>query len=84
MGQGAIRTDDGLMAASNSQFAEAVGCTVSAASRLRNGMRKPSLAMMIRIARAYNIEMEDMAKAVEESTETFGRLLRERVFEAGR
>lgn len=47
---------------SNSELARALGCHLTAASRLRSGRRRPSLDMAVKVVRTFNL---DGAKAFE-------------------
>lgn len=64
----------------NQQFADAIGCHHSMASRLRAGLRLPSVATMARISREFGIPIETLVAAHEKGAEDFGLLLRQRVF----
>lgn len=66
----------------NQEFADSIGCTVSMASRLRNGKRSPSVDTMWKIHKAHRISMEDLGVAAAQGQDMFGKLLRERVFGA--
>lgn len=71
-------------ATSNTDFARRVGVHYTMASRLRNGRRVPSAATLTSIKRAFGIHGADsdaMMLALEEGQESFGKWLRENVFE---
>lgn len=70
------------MAVSNTEFARAVGCHYTLSSRLRNGHRLPSVEMLNRIRRAYNLDADEMLAAYEAGSNQFARYLREHIFEA--
>lgn len=63
----------------NQEFADRIGCHFTMASRLLNGQRFPSLALMQRIHDEYGISMSAMLKARTQSTEVFGVLLRAKI-----
>jgi len=67
----------------NPEFAGAVGISESMASRLLNGHRLPSVAVMNSIARAYGIPIADLATAHAKGSTAFGKLLRDRVERPG-
>jgi transcriptional regulator with XRE-family HTH domain len=70
------------------EFAERVGIHFTTASRLRNGQRVPSTALLARIAREFDIKGEDLLTMIQTVDETlpgvsavrFGAWLREHVF----
>ena len=67
------------MATSNQEFAQRVGCHVSTASRLKRGKKMPSTSMLIKISRAYEIPMDDLARAYSEGPDQLGDLIRDRI-----
>lgn len=64
----------------NDELAEALDISFSMASRLRNGHRYPSAALMIRMARVFGIPLEEIAAARERGLEAFGEFMRARVY----
>jgi hypothetical protein len=64
----------------NDVFAEKVGCDFTTASRLRNGNRKPSFDLFLRITRAFELDRMDALTAYEAGQESFGQYLRDNVF----
>jgi transcriptional regulator with XRE-family HTH domain len=67
---------------SNNEFAKAVGCHYTLSSRLRNGHRRPSVEMLNRIRKAYDLDADDLLSAYEAGPEDFAQYLRRHVFEA--
>lgn len=65
----------------NEQFGERVGVHFTMASRLRNGMRLPSVTTLSNITREFNLDPQDALEAYRGGAEAFGRFLRERVFD---
>jgi transcriptional regulator with XRE-family HTH domain len=66
----------------NVEFAERVGCDFTTSSRYRNGQRVPSYPMLLRIAKAFDLDPMPLVKACSQGPEAFGRLIRKQVFEA--
>lgn len=64
----------------NQEFADAIGCHHSMASRLRSGSRLPSIDLMERISQEFQIPITELLSARREGAEEFGRVLRDRVF----
>lgn len=67
----------------NKEFAARVGVTVSYASYLKSGSRSPSADVLIRIIRAFKLEPDEVAVAMDrfqEGPDAFGRFLRETLF----
>lgn len=73
------------MAVSNHEFAERVGCDFTTASRYRNGLRVPSARMLARIMKMFPFTESDVYELWEaldeEGGASFGRWLREKVFD---
>jgi transcriptional regulator with XRE-family HTH domain len=65
----------------NIEFANAVGCDETMASRLRNGQRCPSVALLDRIHRVYGLSLEELIAAHKQGPNAVGRLLRRKVFD---
>jgi transcriptional regulator with XRE-family HTH domain len=70
------------MGVSNNEFARAVGCHFTLSSRLRNGHRRPSVEMLNRIKKAYDLDADEMLSAYEAGTQEFAEYLRKNIFEA--
>jgi transcriptional regulator with XRE-family HTH domain len=70
------------MPVNNHQFADAVGCNYTMASRLRSGNRRPSADMLARICRAYNLDEGEALRKHAEGPEALSAWLREKVFNA--
>lgn len=64
----------------NEAFAQATGCTFTMASRLRNGRRLPSAALLIRIMDAYDLDAEEILLAHQGGPEIFGQYIRKMVY----
>lgn len=69
------------MPVNNHQFADAVGCNYTMASRLRSGHRMPSANMLARICRAYNLDEGEALRKHAEGAEALSAWLREKVFD---
>lgn len=70
----------------NAEFAEAVGCHHSMASRLRAGKRVPSAGLLARIVEAFPLTPEETARMFEslqeeDAAQAFGRWLSDTVFD---
>lgn len=65
----------------NEQFGEKVGVHFTMASRLRNGMRLPSVNTLRRIVNEFDLSLDEAVTAHERGSAEFGRFLREKVFE---
>lgn len=68
------------MALSNQQFADRVGCDFTTASRLRNGQRRPSVALMTRISEEFGLPLDELVDAHNQGPKAFGKLLTLKVF----
>lgn len=64
----------------NEKFGELVGCHFTTSSRLRNGERLPSLNMMTKIQKAFDLPYDDLMSAYEGGAAVFGRYLSVKVF----
>jgi transcriptional regulator with XRE-family HTH domain len=69
------------MAMSNRQFAEAVGCDITTASRYRNGHRLPGVRLMRRIRDVLGVDQAEIERLWDAGPEAFSAFLREHVFE---
>jgi transcriptional regulator with XRE-family HTH domain len=65
----------------NSDFADAVGCSESMASRLRSGRRRPSAELRDRIVLVYKLDPMQAIQAYSDA-DTFGSFLRQHIFES--
>lgn len=65
----------------NEQFGERVGVHFTMASRLRNGMRLPSVGTLRRIVKEFDLDVNEALGAHGKGSAEFGRYLRKRVFE---
>jgi hypothetical protein len=65
----------------NGAFGDAIGVTNSYASYMRNGHRKPSAELLIKIILTFELEPVPAMRAYQEGTEAFGVFLRETVFD---
>lgn len=70
------------MPVNNHQFAAAVNCNYTMASRLRSGNRMPSARMLMRICRAYDLDEGEALRKHAEGPEEFSAWLRAEVFDA--
>jgi len=64
----------------NDTFAARVGCHYSYASRLKNGERLPSVAMLYRIIEAFGLNEHDALIAYRNGSGSFSSFLRTHVF----
>ncbi len=64
----------------NEDFAERVGVTESYASYLRNGQRRPSGDLLVKIILAFELDPVAAMKAYQEGGTEFGTYLRDHVF----
>jgi transcriptional regulator with XRE-family HTH domain len=64
----------------NQAFGERIGRTASYVSYLRNGKRKPSFGLFVKILDAFDLETTPAMRALEGGSESFGRYLNEHVF----
>jgi hypothetical protein len=60
-----METDDKPTAPTNLEVAVQIGLTHSAVSRIRSGVRLPSVPVMAQIARAYGWSVEDQVQSRE-------------------
>jgi len=60
----------------NREIGEQIGCTHSAVSRIRRGVRLPSFALARRIGEVYDIPLDDLVNAFEMGPARFGELFR--------
>lgn len=67
--------------ATNSEFAGAVGCHFTTASRIRNGERMPSAAMFARIIEAYGLDPVEAWSTYARGRPVTADYLKHRVFE---
>lgn len=65
----------------NEQFGERVGVHFTMASRLRNGMRLPSVSTLRKIVDEYDLDINEALAAHGKGSAEFGRYLRDHVFE---
>lgn len=65
---------------SNVDFGRAVGVHFTTASRYRTGDRVPSTKAAQRIAEAYNLDANDLLRAIRDGGPAFGHYLRMNVF----
>lgn len=68
----------------NEQFGGRVGCSESMASRLRSGKRRPGPDLLFAIMREFDLDRDATEKAFLEGKASFGKLLRETVFQPPR
>lgn len=73
--------NDSRVRVTNDVFAERTGCDFTTASRLRNGNRMPSAALLVRIVRAFDLDMARTMEAYEAGPKDFSAYLRENVFD---
>lgn len=65
---------------SNRDFARAVGCHITTASRYRNGHRLPGVEKLEGIRRTLGVSYDEIYAEWRKGKESFGAYLRERVF----
>lgn len=65
------------MQPTNKQLADAIGVSQSMASRIRNGQRLPSIAVMNRIASYFDVDLLRLVNTHEQGRAAFGALIRE-------
>ena len=86
-------TREGVRSITNAEFATAVDCHITTASRFRNGHRLPDLAILTRIEAAFGLAHEELMpvwlrcdarrrRGQKSHATEFGRFLRRRVFDA--
>ena len=63
----------------NQQLADRIGCHYTMASRLLNGQRLPSFALMHRISQEYKISLDTLIRARLAGPVEFSALLRKRI-----
>ena len=63
----------------NREFANAVGCSPTMASRMRNGLRAPSVSMLHGVIQVFGLDEGDALLAARQP-DTWGSYLRDRVF----
>ncbi len=68
------------MAVSNREFARAVGCSSTMASRVRNGERKPGADLAFRIRRAFKLDHKAHEDAYLAGQHDYGDFLTVHVF----
>lgn len=68
------------MTVSNKGFADMVHCSVSMASRLRNGSRLPSLELIGRIAESFGLDEIELIAQYRNGRRAFSKYLRGEVF----
>ncbi|MEV0151550.1 MULTISPECIES: helix-turn-helix transcriptional regulator [unclassified Nonomuraea] len=65
----------------NLEFAMAVDCDFTHASKIRNGQRLPSLPLLIKIRQVYGLDGNDVLDAYQDGPVTFAAYLNSKVFE---
>ena len=63
------------------QFARRAQCHISTASRLRSGERLPSLTLLARLGREFELPFDELIDAYERGRPAFAAYLRTSVFE---
>ena len=66
---------------SNSQFAAAVGCHFTTASRYRNGHRLPGVEKLEGIRRTLGVSYDEILREWQKGKESFGAYLRQHLFD---
>lgn len=67
----------------NQEFADSVGIHFTMASRLRSGDRRPGLATVIAVIRAYSLDCDEVVawlEAIEQGPKESGEWLRAHIF----
>lgn len=67
----------------NEDFAEAVGCDFTTASKIRNGSRLPSLPLLVKIREVYGLDGNEALDAYGHGPSVFAAYLNSKVFEPG-
>lgn len=64
----------------NDELAEALGISFTMASRLRNGKRFPSIAVMRKIQQEFGIPLEEQVSIRERGLDAWGEFMRARIY----
>lgn len=64
----------------NGEFARDIGVHFTMASRYRNGRRIPSTQVLSRIARTYDLPIDELVGAATAGHDKFGQYMREHLF----
>lgn len=67
----------------NQEFADAVGCHHSMASRIRGGKRLPGLPLVESISKAYGIPVASLLAARKKGEDAFGEFITKKIFDKG-
>lgn len=65
----------------NAEFARAIGCHVTTASRYRNGHRLPGVEKLEAIRSAFGLSHDEIHRLWQAGPQVFSAYLREKVFE---
>jgi transcriptional regulator with XRE-family HTH domain len=65
----------------NPRFAELTGCDFTSASKIRNGHRRPSLELFMRMMIVFNVDANDAVDAWKRGPRAFTDFLNEMIFE---
>jgi hypothetical protein len=66
----------------NTRFAELTGCDFTSASKIRHGVRMPSLKLFMIFARVFRIDANDAVDAYWKGQDAWVEFLNEMIFEA--
>lgn len=64
---------------SNRELGHRIGVSPSMASRLRNGHRTPSMPVLRRLVKAFDLSLDDAVRASSEGAVAFGRFVTQAV-----
>lgn len=67
----------------NQEFADAVGCHHSMASRIRGGKRLPGLPLVEKMSEVYGIPLKSLLAERRKGEEAFGDFVTRRIFDKG-
>lgn len=67
----------------NQEFADAIGCHHSMASRIRGGKRLPGLPLVESMSKVYGIPVNRLLAARKKGEEAFGEFVTKQIFDKG-
>jgi transcriptional regulator with XRE-family HTH domain len=65
----------------NGEFAKAIGCHITTASRYRNGHRLPGVELLEEIRKVLDVSHDEIHRVWAQGKKAFGAYLRDRVFD---
>ncbi len=72
-----------MLVVTNDEFARLTGCTYTMASKIRNGVRKPSGSLLTRIILVFELDAQEATEAYAGGAVPFGDFVSAKVFNAG-